>query len=203
MSASNIETLPPAGLLMRATLCRPVILQPLLPVFFQITYAGNFVLASDTTAPPTDADNPCCDMQETFWQPVACTKVSDPFGYVSQEFRRFGLRVVSIRPARSRLSKFLKFSISFNCARIPPLVDHTNNKRTMANQPTFSATAFDMDPPKRAAREVWERNFKGRQYTADELDEQFETFKQLYVVQDLELPEVRKTMAYEHNFYAT
>jgi hypothetical protein len=73
----------------------------------------------------------------------------------------------------------------------------------MANQPTFSATAFDMDPPKRAAREAWERNFKGRQYTADELDEQFETFKQLYVVQDLELSEVRKTMAYEHNFYAT
>jgi hypothetical protein len=118
VSASNIETLPPAGLLMRATLCRPVILQPLLPVFFQFTYAGNFVLASDTTAPHTDAYNPCCDMQETFWQPIACTKVSDPFGYVSQEFRRFGLRVVGIRPARSRLSKFLKFSISFDCARI-------------------------------------------------------------------------------------
>jgi hypothetical protein len=83
-----------------------------------------------------------------------------------------------------------------------PLVYHTNT-RTKANHPTLSVTAFDMDPPKRDAREAWERNFKGRQYTADEWNEQLETFKQLYIVQDLELSEVRKIMAYEHNFYAT
>jgi len=207
MSASNIETPPTtswpshAGNFVSAsdTATPPTSL-------FSVHICGQLCVSQDTTTPPTDVDNPCCDMQETFWQPIASTKGSDPFGllgYVSQEFRRFDLHGVGIRPARSRLSKFLKFSISFNCARIPPLLDHTNSKRTTANHPTFSATTFDMDPPKRAAREAWERNFKGRQYTADEWNEQFETFKQLYVIQDLKLSEVRRTMAYKHNFYAT
>lgn len=60
-----------------------------------------------------------------------------------------------------------------------------------------------MDPPRKSAPAAWERNFKAREHTADDWQQHFETFKQLYFTEDRDLPEVRETMAKEYNFYAT
>lgn len=48
----------------------------------------------------------------------------------------------------------------------------------------------------------WERGYRARELTAEEWNEQHDTFVRLYLDEDLSLTQVREIMAKEHNFYA-